>query len=182
MITFAKGVTSAYQPLGGVVIRGQLVTELFDSPMGSYVHGSTFGGHPVATAVAVANMTAMRDEGLMGHVLDNEAYFAEQLRAMGDAHPSIREVRGTGYFYAVDLCADSAVDRDLSATQEAALQRGVLDGFVREERITIRPDDRGYTGLTISPPLIADRTVIDDLVGRVDRIADRVDGWLAANG
>jgi len=182
MITFAKGVTSAYQPLGGVVIRGQLVTELFDSPMGSYVHGSTFGGHPVATAVAVANMTAMRDEGLMGHVLDNEAYFAEQLRAMGDAHPSIREVRGTGYFYAVDLCADSAVDRDLSATQEAALQRGVLDGFVREERITIRPDDRGYTGLTISPPLIADRTIIDDLVGRVDRIADRVDGWLAANG
>ena len=182
MITFAKGVTSAYQPLGGVVIRGPLVTELFDSPMGSYVHGSTFGGHPVATAVAVANMTAMRDEGLMGHVLDNEAYFAEQLRAMGDAHPSIREVRGTGYFYAVDLCADSAVDRDLSATQEAALQGGVLGGFVSEERITIRPDDRGYTGLTISPPLIADRTVIDDLVGRVDRIADRVDGWLAANG
>ena len=82
----------------------------------------------------------------------------------------------------MDLCADSAVDRDLSATQEAALQGGVLGGFVSEERITIRPDDRGYTGLTISPPLIADRTVIDDLVGRVDRIADRVDGWLAANG
>ena len=48
----------------------------------------------VATAVAVANMTAMRDEGLMGHVLDNEAYFTDQLRAMGDAHPCIREVRG----------------------------------------------------------------------------------------
>jgi hypothetical protein len=58
----------------------------------------------------------------------------------------------------------------------------VLGGFVREELITIRPDDRGYTGLTISPPLIADRTVIDDLVARVDRIAERVDGWLAANG
>jgi len=181
MITFAKGVTSAYQPLGGVVIRGPLVTELFDSPMGSYVHGSTFGGHPVATAVAVANMTAMRDEGLMGHVLANEGYFGQQLRTMAAAHPSIREVRGTGYFYAVELCADSAVDRDLSGTQEAALQGGVLGGFVRDERITIRPDDRGYTGLTISPPLIADRMVIDDLVGRVDRIADRVDGWLAEN-
>ena len=181
MITFAKGVTSAYQPLGGVVIRGPLVTELFDSPMGSYVHGATFGGHPVATAVAVANMTAMRDEGLMGHVLANEGYFGQQLRTMAAVHPSIREVRGTGYFYAVELCADSAVDRDLSGTQEAALQGGVLGGFVRDERITIRPDDRGYTGLTISPPLIADRMVIDDLVGRVDRIADRVDGWLAEN-
>ena len=49
----------------------------------------------------------------------------------------------------------------------------MLGGFVRDERITIRPDDRGYTGLTISPPLIADQAVIDDLVGRVDRIADR---------
>ena len=150
--------------------------------MGSYVHGSTFGGHPVATAVAVANMTAMRDEGLMDHVLLNEGYFGEQLRSMAEAHPSIREVRGTGYFYAVELCADSSTDRDLSHAQEAALQGGVLGGFVRDERITIRPDDRGYTGLTISPPLIADQAVIDDLVGRVDRIADRVDGWLAANG
>ena len=181
MITFAKGVTSAYQPLGGVVIRGQLVEELFDSPMGSYVHGSTFGGHPVATAVAVANMSAMRDERVLQHVLDNEDYFTDQLRAMGDAHRSVREVRGTGYFYAVDLCADSADDRDLSPGQETGLRGGVLGGFVREERMTVRPDDRGYTGLTISPPLVADRTVIDDLVARVDRVAGRVDAWLADN-
>ena len=181
MITFAKGVTSAYQPLGGVVIRGQLVEELFDSPMGSYVHGSTFGGHPVATAVAVANMTAMRDESVPQHVLDNEGYFTEQLKAMGDAHRSVREVRGTGYFYAVDLCADSADDRDLSPTQETGLRGGALGGFVREERMTVRPDDRGYTGLTISPPLVADRAVIDDLVARIDRVADRVDAWLGDN-
>ena len=181
MITFAKGVTSAYQPLGGVVIRGQLVEELFDSPMGSYVHGSTFGGHPVATAVAVANMTAMRDEGVLQHVLDNEGYFTEQLQAMGDAHRSVREVRGTGDFYAVDLCADSADDLDLSPTQETGLRGGALGGFVREERMTVRPDDRGYTGLTISPPLVADRAIIDDLVARIDRVADRVDAWLGDN-
>jgi len=181
MITFAKGVTSAYQPLGGVVIRGPLVKELYDSPMGSYVHGSTFGGHPVATAVAVANMSAMRDEGVLNHVLATEDSFAARLRAMGDAHPSVREVRGTGFFYAVELCADAATDRDLSPTQEAALQGGVLGGFVAEEKMTVRPDDRGYTGLTISPPLVADDAVIDDLVARVDRVADRVDAWLAEN-
>ena len=181
MITFAKGVTSAYQPLGGVVIRGQLVEELFDSPMGSYVHGSTFGGHPVATAVAVANMTAMRDEGVLQHVLDNEGYFTEKLQAMGDAHRSVREVRGTGYFYAVDLCSDSADDRDLSPTQETGLRGGALGGFVREERMTVRPDDRGYTGLTISPPLVADRAIIDDLVARIDRVIDRVGAWLGDN-
>ena len=181
MITFAKGVTSAYQPLGGVVIRGPLVDEVFDSSIGSYVHGSTFGGHPVATAVAVANMTAMRDEGVMQHVLDTEGYFTDQLQAMGEAHACVREVRGTGFFYAVDLCADSGSDRDLSTTQEAGLRGGTLGGMVREERMTVRPDDRGYTGLTISPPLVADRTVIDDLVARVDRVADRIDAWLAGN-
>ena len=135
----------------------------------------------LATAVAVANMAAMRDEGVLQHVLATEDSFAAKLRAMGDAHPSVREVRGTGFFYAVDLCADSATDRDLSPTQEAALQGGVLGGFVAGEKMTVRPDDRGYTGLTISPPLVADDAVIDDLVARVDRVAERVDAWLAEN-
>ena len=181
MITFAKGVTSAYQPLGGLLIRGPLVEEIFESPGGSFVHGSTFGGHPVATAVAVANIIAMRDEGLLEHVLATEGYFRERLQGVADAHTCIGEVRGTGFFYAVDLCADSGTGLDLSPGQESALRGGVLGGFVRDARVTIRPDDRGYTGLSISPPLVADAEVIDDLVGRVDQIAGRVDQWLAEN-
>ena len=179
MITFAKGVTSAYQPLGGVVIRGELVESVHDSPMGTYMHGSTFGGHPVATAVAVANMSAMRDEGLMEHVLANEAGMAESLAKLADAHPCVKEVRGTGFFYAIDLCADREAGRELSPDQEAGLRGGALGGFVREQRMTIRPDDRGYTGLTISPPLIADGTVVEDLVDRTDRVLERTGAWLS---
>mgnify|MGYP002525237699 CR=1 FL=1 len=67
----------------------------------------------------------------MEHVLLNEGYFADQLRTMGDAHPSIREVRGTGYFSAVALCADSAADRHLSAPPEAAPPGCVLGRFCR---------------------------------------------------
>ncbi len=179
MITFAKGVTSAYQPLGGVVIRGPLVEEVYDSHLGSFVHGSTFGGHPVATAVAVANMTAMREARVMEHVLANEAAFAGRLGDLVAGHPCVREVRGTGFFYAIELCADREADTGLSPSQAAALQGGVLGGFVREELMTIRPDDRGYTGLTISPPLVADAEVIDDLAERTDRVLGRVDAWLA---
>jgi adenosylmethionine-8-amino-7-oxononanoate aminotransferase len=179
MITFAKGVTSAYQPLGGVVIRGELVESVHDSPMGTYMHGSTFGGHPVATAVAVANMLAMRDEGLMEHVLANETGMAESLAKLADAHPCVKEVRGAGFFYAIDLCADREAGRELSPDQEAGLRGGVLGGFVREQRMTIRPDDRGYTGLTISPPLIADGTVVEDLVDRTDRVLERTGAWLS---
>ncbi len=181
MITFAKGVTSAYQPLGGLVVRGPLVDEVFDSEMGSYVHGSTFGGHPVATAVAVANMSAMRADGLMQHVLDTEGYFADRLNDLMAGHPCAREVRGTGFFYAIDICADRDAALDLSASQQAGLQGGVLGGFVRGEKMTIRPDDRGDTGLTISPPLVADTEVIDDLAERVDRVLTRVDAWLGGN-
>jgi adenosylmethionine-8-amino-7-oxononanoate aminotransferase len=163
------------------VIREELVNTIYDSPQAIYMHGSTFGGHPVATAVAVANMAAMRDEGLFDHVLANEGMFNNKLQALANQHSCVKEVRGAGYFYAIELCADGENGQELSETQAAGLQGGVLGGLVKQERITIRPDDRGYTGLTISPPLIADQTVIDDLVERTDRVLTQTTTWLQAN-
>lgn len=182
MITFAKGVTSAYQPLGGVIVRGPLVEEIWESEVGMFNHGSTFGGHPVATAVAVANMRAMRDEKVFENVLDNESYFRDQLEGVMNAHNCVSEVRGGGYFYAVEFCADAANGVELSEAQHLALRGGVLGQFVRDAKIMIRPDDRGATFLAISPPLVADRTVLDDLASRVDQIVNRTQAWLADNG
>ena len=70
---------------------------------------------------------------------------------------------------------------DLSEQQAKALQTGVLLSYVRDARLLIRPDDRGATMLTISPPLISDHAVLDDLVGRVDEVLGRVADWLAEN-
>lgn len=179
MITFAKGVTSAYLPLGGVMIRRPLVEEVWDSELAMFNHGSTFGGHPVATAVAVANMRAMNDEGIFGHVLDHEDYFKSSLEAVMVGNDCVGEVRGTGYFYAVEFCQSRAENRELSDIQHTGLRSGVLAGFIRDAKIMIRPDDRGATFLTISPPLVADKTVIDDLVHRVDQVCGRTADWLA---
>lgn len=181
MITFAKGVTSAYQPLGGVMVRRPLVEQVWDSEVGLFNHGSTFGGHPVATAVAVANMAAMRDEKIPEHVLAHQDYFRAGLESIMASHGCISEVRGCGYFYAVEFCADRESGRALSDKQETALRGGVLGEFVREAKVMVRPDDRGATFLAISPPLVADTAVIDDLVGRVAQIADRTQDWVAAN-
>ncbi len=181
MITFAKGVTSAYQPLGGVMIRRPLVEEVWESPVGMFNHGSTFGGHPVATAVAVANITALRDEKALDNVLANEDYFKQQLTNLGDTYDCVGEVRGTGYFYALEFTASRAAGRALSPDQATALQTSVLGSFIREARVVIRPDDRGATFLAISPPLIADRAVIDDLVGRIGHVVERTEDWLANN-
>ncbi len=180
MITFAKGVTSAYQPLGGVAIRKPLVDALWESELGAYMHGSTFGGHPVATAVACANIQAMTDEDVAGHVLRHEGGFRTRLDALADAHPCVKEIRGTGYFYAIELMADHASGRDLSDAQVAELQGGLLGTFVREARVLIRPDDRGATMLTISPPLVADDTVLDDLAARIDMALTMTDDHLRA--
>ncbi len=181
MITFAKGVTSAYQPLGGVVMRTPLVEAIYDSEMGAFMHGSTFGGHPVACAVATANIGAMDHEGVLTNVLNNEAYLNGQLQGLKDAHRHVKDVRGTGYFYAIEICVDRESGVELSDSQRTALQTGELLRYVRDEKLLIRPDDRGATMLTLSPPLVADRGVLDDLVDRVDRVLDRTADFLAYN-
>ena len=181
MITFAKGVTSAYQPLGGVMIRKPLVEAIWDSKAGFFNHGSTFGGHPVATAVAVANMKAMKEEKVFENVLSNEDYFKNGLNQIMANHSCLGDVRGTGYFYAVEFWKDGPNRVPLSDDEAAALQSGVLSGFVRDAKVMIRPDDRGATMLVLSPPLVADRKVLDDLLSRVDQIVERVGDWLEGN-
>ncbi len=179
MIAFAKGVTSAYQPLGGLVVRGPLLERVWDSPAGTFLHGSTFGGHPVATAVAVANIAALHDEDVLAGVLRNEDRLGDGLRALMQAHSCVKDVRGIGYFYALELMRDRHSGADLTGAEIAELlPGGVLDRLMREARVLVRPDGRGAVMLSVSPPLVADTAVIDDLLSRVDQVLDRVGGWL----
>ena len=181
MITFAKGVTSAYAPLGGLIVKNPLVERVWDSSLAMYVHGSTFGGHPVSTAVASANMTALRDEGVFANVLGHEGRLFGGLCDLMAAHPCVKDVRGMGYFYAVELMRDRASGIELTEDELASLLAGrVLEGFVKEARVLVRPDSRGAAMLMISPPLVADAEVIDDLLSRVDQVFNRVGGWLKA--
>ena len=181
MITFAKGVTSGYAPLGGLVIKGSLVEQVWDSPLAMFVHGSTFGGHPVSTAVAVANMTALDDENVFASVLHHESRLAGGLRDLMAAHACVKDVRGMGYFYAVELMRDRESGIELTEDEFASLLAGrVLERYVREARVLVRPDARGAAMMMISPPLVAGDEVIDDLLRRVDQVLDRVGGWLEA--
>lgn len=182
MITFAKGVTSAYVPLGGLVVDASLVDRVWDSPTSMFMHGATFGGHPVATAVAVANMSAMRDEGVLDGVLANEHRLAAGLAGLQESHDCVSEVRGAGFFYAVELMRDRPSGLALTDAEFAELlPGGFLESCVREARVLIRPDSRGAAMLALAPPLVADVSVIDDLLRRVDQVLDRVGGWLKAS-
>jgi adenosylmethionine-8-amino-7-oxononanoate aminotransferase len=168
LITFAKGVTSAYAPLGGMIVREQLIDELLDSPIGQFTHGVTWGGHPMSTAVAVANLTALRDEKVPEHVLELAPHFRAGLDEIAARHRIVKEVRGTGYFYGIELMDDREAGREFSPEQKARVCRELVPGLLKKHGLMTRADDRGPAMLMLSPPLVADREVLDDLLQRVD--------------
>ncbi|NNG38619.1 aspartate aminotransferase family protein [Flexivirga sp. ID2601S] len=179
LITFAKGSTSGYAPLGGVLIREPLAQALLDSPSaGMFTHGATWGGHPVSTAVALTNLNALDEEQVLAGVRGNEPYFQQQLDQLVQAHPTLAEWRGTGYFYALELTGDRESGRELTTDQAGALVREVMPAAMRDVGLVTRPDDRGATMLMLSPPLIADREVLDHLFRCVDSVLTATDSYV----
>jgi len=180
VVTFAKGVTSAYAPLAGIIVREALMDELLDSHEGGFTHGTTWGGHPVSTAVAVANITALRDEHVLEHVRGMEPSFRRGLDEIAARHPMVKEVRGAGFFYGLDLMVDRDNGREFTADEKAAMCRQVLPSLMREVGLMTRADDRGPAMLMLSPPLVMDRQVLDELLGMVDEVLTGAEHWLAA--
>jgi adenosylmethionine-8-amino-7-oxononanoate aminotransferase len=181
LLTFAKASTSGYAPLGGMVARAGLVQELFDSPSGgTFTHGATWGGHPVATAVSVATMQAIEDEKVLDNVRALEPALRADLDRVAAGHRCVKEVRGTGFFYAVELMANRESGREFTGDEEARVLQEVLPAAFRRTGVILRGDDRGGTMIMISPPLIADRDVLDELVLGLDAMLDDVEAAIAA--
>ena len=169
VITFAKGVTSAYAPLGGMIVRAPLIDRLLDSAIGMFTHGVTWGGHPLSTAIAVANITALWEEGVLDNVRDLEPYFRAGLDDIAARHLIVKEVRGAGYFYGIELMGDRESGRELNPEEKAGVCRELLPRLLKENGLMTRADDRGPAMLMLSPPLVAERVVLDDLLARVDK-------------
>jgi adenosylmethionine-8-amino-7-oxononanoate aminotransferase len=153
MITTAKGITSAYAPLGAL-IAGDHIAEPFLRGKSIFNHGFTFGGHPVSCAVALANIDVMEDEDLCGRVRANEARFREMLEGLRDL-PIVGDVRGAGYFHAIELVKDKDTKETFNAQEAEELLRGFLSGELYRRGLICRTDDRGDPIVQLSPPLIA---------------------------
>ncbi len=153
MITFAKGVTSGYAPLGGVVISDRIAEPFIDAPV-AFLQGQTFGAHPVSCAVANANLDVFEREDICANVLANQARFKQLLDGLLEI-PIVGDVRGDGYFYAIELVTDQATRGTFSAEQADWLLRGYLSPRLFDAGLICRADDRGEPVITLSPPLIA---------------------------
>lgn len=179
LITFAKGVTSGYAPLGGVLIRDSLVGALMDSPSaGMFSHGGTWGGHPVSTAVAVANLTAVRDEGILDNVRTLETTLQNGLSTIRVNHPCVKEWRGAGFLYVLEFTRDRHSGRELSSIEAETIVRKILPEAMKRANLLTRADDRGGTMLVLSPPLMANQEVVSDLLNRVDAVVTAVEEYL----
>ncbi len=169
-ITFAKGATSGYAPVGGLLIRRTVVDDLLGSDNGTFTHGATWGGHPVAMAVTIANLAAMRDEGVLDNVVRHQDGFRARLDQLAASHDVVADVRGTGYFYAVELCHSRADGRPLDPEQTKRMVGETLPRLIAEAGLVIRADDRGEAKLMLSPPLIARPEQLDELAAGIDRV------------
>ncbi|HWX96838.1 MAG TPA: aspartate aminotransferase family protein [Solirubrobacteraceae bacterium] len=153
IITTAKGISSAYVPLGAM-IAGDHIAEPFLHGKAAFNHGFTFGGHPVACAVALANIDVIEREELCANVLANEAAFRGMLESMRDL-PIVGDVRGAGYFQAIELVKDKDTKETFNAEESEQLLRGYLSGELYRRGLICRTDDRGDPIVQLSPPLIA---------------------------
>jgi adenosylmethionine-8-amino-7-oxononanoate aminotransferase len=164
MITFAKGVTSGYLPLGGVIVDGALAAPYFAGPGSPMLrHGATYAGHPTVCAAALAVLDAYEAENLIPRGQELEEPLARALAPLGD-HPAVGEVRaGTGLLGAVALSGDA-----LAADPGAV---GKIAAGAREAGVLVRPLLRG---VAVSPPLIVDESHLTDLAEGIRAGLDRI--------
>ena len=153
MITTAKGLTSGYAPMGAVIVSDHLAAPFMDGT-NSFTHGFTFGGHPVCAAVALANIDAFEREGVIDNVRENEQGFRAMLDSLRDL-PIVGDVRGAGYFQAIELVKDKDAKQSFSDEESETLLRGFLSGELYRRGLVCRADDRGDPVIQLAPPLIA---------------------------
>ena len=165
IITCAKGLTSGYSPIGAMIASDRLF-EPFKSGAHSFAHGYTFGGHPVAAAVAMANLDIFENEGLIAHVQENAPKFRATLERLSDL-PLVGDVRGEGYFYGIELVKDKATKETFNADESERLLRGFLSRALFDAGLYCRADDRGDPVIQLAPPLIIGQPEFDDIEQRL---------------
>jgi len=163
IVTCAKGLSSSYAAIGAVVATDRVMEPFLDASS-MYTHGITFGGHPVMSAIALKNIEIMKRERIMEHVLGNEDAFRSTLAQLLDL-PIVGDLRGTGYFYALELVKDKETRETFSDEECETLLRGFLSPRLFEKGLICRADDRGDPVVQISPPLVATQAEFDEMTG-----------------
>jgi adenosylmethionine-8-amino-7-oxononanoate aminotransferase len=170
IITSAKGLSSSYASIGAVIAT-ETVMEPFLTDTGMWSHGITFGGHPVACAVALKNIEIMKRDRILESVRENEPRLRASLEQLLDL-PIVGDVRGDGYLFALELVKDKETRETFNDDECEELLRGFLSPALYERGLICRADDRGDPVIQISPPLIATQDEFDVITGILGEVLD----------
>ena len=163
LITCAKGLSSAHAAIGAVV-TGDHMMEPFLEAKAMYTHGITFGGHPVMAAIALKNLEIMKRERIVEHVQDQSSALRASLAELLEL-PIVGDLRGVGYFWALELVKDKETRETFTDAESESLLRGFLSQRLFERGLICRADDRGDPVIQISPPLVAGPQEFAELTG-----------------
>lgn len=155
IITTAKSITSAYVPMGVMIVSDRVAEPFMQPGNEMFAHGYTFAGHPIASAVALANIELFERDGLCEHVREKEDEFREMLESLSDL-PIVGDVRGVGFFRAIELVKDKETKETFNDEEAEFLLRGFLSGELYSRGLICRADDRGDPVIQLAPPLICD--------------------------
>lgn len=180
IITSAKALTSAYTPMGAMIASDR-VYEPFSTGSAMFAHGFIFAGHPVAATVALADIEIFECEDLNGHVLRSEHEFRQTLEALRDI-PIVGDVRGAGFFQAIELVSDRDSKTSFSDEEGEWLLRGFLSGELYRQGLICRTDDRGDPVIQLAPPLICNSEQFEEIGAILRRVLTEASDRVSARG
>jgi adenosylmethionine-8-amino-7-oxononanoate aminotransferase len=163
LVTSAKGLSSAYAAIGAVIATDRVMEPFVDGAE-AFMHGITFGGHPTMCAIALKNIEIMKRERIVEHVAETQDTFRDTLAQLLDL-PIVGDLRGTGFFYAIELVKNKETRESFTDEESESLLRGFLSGRLFERGLICRADDRGDPVVQISPPLVAGQQEFDEITG-----------------
>ncbi len=175
LLTFAKGATAGHAPLGGVLM-GPRVAEPFTSGAATFMHGLTFSGHPLSTAIGLAALDVYERDGVLANVNALEPGLRSGLDELRRS-PLVGDVRGAGFFWAIELVRDSETKQTFEPAEADWLLREVLSARFHELGLLCRLDDRGDPVIQLSPPLVADEALLGRIVDIVGSALE--EAWTA---
>ena len=180
LITTAKALTSAYSPMGAVIASDKVAGPFLEGT-NMFTHGFTFGGHPVSAAAALTNLDIFEREDLCGHVLAKEGEFRQMLESLRDI-PIVGDVRGAGFFHAIELVKDQDTKETFDDDESEVLLRGYLSGALYEHGLICRADDRGDPVIQLSPPLISDSEQFEEIEATLRAVLTEASQRVVASG
>lgn len=168
ILTFAKAVTAGHAPLGGMLVSNRVLEPLAASGA-TFMHGSTFSGHPGSMAAALKTLEIIRRERVLENVREQEGRLAAGLDELR-RHPIVGDVRGSGFLWAIELVKDKATRASFDPAEAKGLLEDFLSNRLHERGLLCRSDERSAPVVTLAPPLIADQAQLDWMVNVLDTV------------